>query len=144
MSTAKNKNSGDNTIPTEKKNPCPNLQKPDLFFFRPGCIFKMTMCSEKKKEGLHSEQCYSVRSPKRPQISFWQPWNPSPLFTGLWSTAPTVFPYVNHAAFLWREVNKRNTHSQASNISTALEDGTISWLQREEIFEDMNSYFLHK
>lgn len=144
MSSVKNKNSRDVIIPHQlrkkKKNPCPNLQKQNLLFWDQDAFLNDNV-QRKKRKGYP----WSSAVQKRSQISLWQPWNPSPFFSGLWSTAPTVFPYVNHAALLWREVSKRNTYSWASDISTTLEDGTICWLQRKVTFEeDMNSCFLHK
>lgn len=142
MSSVKNKNSRDVIIPHQlrKKNPCPNLQNQILLFWDQDAFLNDSVQRRKRKACTGSSAIQ-----KRSQISSWQPWNPSPFFTGLCRTAPTVFPYVNHAAPLWREVNKRNTYSWPSNLSAALKDGTTFWLHRKVIFEeDMNSWFLHK
>lgn len=129
----------DNTPSTEgEKNPSPNLQNQNLLFWNQDAFLNDSV-QRKKRKG------YPWTAQKRSQVSFWQPWNPTLFFTGLWRTTSTVFPYVNHIALLWRKVNRRNTFSWASNISTALEDYTIYWLQRKVIFEEhMNSCFLHK
>lgn len=98
------------------------MQNQNLLFWKQEAFLNDNV-QRKKRKGCP----WSSAVQKRSQILFWQPWNPSPFFTGLWRAAPTVCPYVNRAALLWRGVNKRNTYSTREIHIPGLQIFQLPW-----------------
>lgn len=151
MSPVKNKNSRDVIIPHQlrkkKKKSLSKFAKPKFVILKAGSLFKWQRPEEKEKR-LSLEQCCSEKvsdtllaTLKPIPILYW----PVESSTNCVSICKPCCSSVERGQQEKYIFNKRNTYSWPSNISTALEDGNISWLQRKVVFEEgMNSCFLRK
>lgn len=141
MSTAKNKSSQDmiisSSLLTAKKKKSQSRfgkTKKKMLFSDQDAFLNDKM--KRKKNRIYSRSSAEMSTAQiPPQISFWQPWNPSPFFNGLCSVTLNVLPYVNDGIWLWYG-EKWEIH--VSELQMFLlywkVDSTISWLQRDIIF----------